>query len=154
MSIAGRRIMRWPEWPPARHRGDELLAVARRPGHHRRVRGVRRERVHVVHRRTRGQAVAERRVPAPGDLVPADLGHLQATGAERLHPALEQAETAVPAHLRGGLEQQLHAEADTEDRHACIVALADGTVEAELGIARIAFGNAPTPGSTSASAAA
>ena len=56
---------------------------------------------------------------------PADVRQLQAGRANRLDRALEQAEAARAAVLGGGLEEELHPEADSEQRHAGGDALGD-----------------------------
>ena len=51
--------------------------------------------------------------------------------ASGAHVAAQQPEPLAPLELDRALEQQLHAEADAEQRHARLGALADHLVEAE-----------------------
>ena len=74
-------------------------------------------------------------------------GHLQARRVERARPARAAARAPRRRPLARGLEQQLHAQADAEHRHAGREPLARAArrARARAGCS-IAFGNAPTPG--------
>ena len=75
------------------------------------------QRVHVVERASsRGQAGGQRRRPLEADLVPADVGHAEPPGAQRRDHARDQTQPEGGLELLGALKQQLHAEADTEQR--------------------------------------
>ena len=78
-----------------------------------------------------GQAGVELRLAPPGHRAPADVGNLQPGGVQALHRPLQQADPLRAPQLGGALEQQLHAHADADDRHAGVAALVQKLVEAE-----------------------
>ena len=71
-------------------------------------------------------------MPLPADRRPADVRDLEARGVELADLALQQAEAGGAAELGRGLEEELQAEADAEDRPAAVAPLADQPVEPEL----------------------
>ena len=155
MSTAGSRIMRrgpgrrssaagaaragpdfsgW-DWRPytgaRRHHAHELAAVVGRAEHVVHVRGPRGEGVRVVEGARVGQARHELARAPPGHGVPADLRHLEPVRLEVDHGPLEQADALGAAALGRRLEQQLHAQAEPEQRHAGRHPLAQQLVEPE-----------------------
>ncbi len=109
----------------------ELGAVLGRAEHVLGARRPRRERVRVVEGARVGQPVVQHAAAPPRHRVPADLRHLQARGVEVLDGALQQADALRAAQLGRRLEQQLHAHAETDQRHARVDALAQQLVEAQ-----------------------
>src|SRR3954470_9865834 len=112
----------------ARDRADELAAVLS-GSEDDAVRRDRRERMHVGERRGIGESFDERRRLLPGNRVPADLRDLEPWRVKCAHLAREQTESVGATQLHRALEQQLHAEADPEHRHALAVTLVDELVE-------------------------
>src|SRR4051812_42530259 len=68
----------------------------------------------------------------PAHRGPADVRDLVAVGLQRGHDAAEQREPARALVLHRGVEEQLHAEADAEDRHAGLDPPGDQLVEPDL----------------------
>src|SRR5215208_807695 len=83
--------------------------------------------MHVVEGDRVAQALGQRRLALERHPVPPDVRELGRL--ERRHLAGQQAEPQSALVLRGGLEQQLHAEADAEHRRATARAFADHLVE-------------------------
>ena len=109
---------------------DELAAVvADRDGV---LAALGREGVHVVVGRASPRLGRQRRRALEADGVPADVRQLQALGAQRHDPAAQQAEALGAAELLGALEEQVHPQAQPDDRHARGRALAHERVEAAV----------------------
>jgi hypothetical protein len=66
-------------------------------------------------------------------VVPADVRDPQAAGAQRRHIPGDQAQPGGALELVGALEQQLHAEADAQQRLAVVGDLAQQPDEPQLG---------------------
>ena len=82
------------------------------------------------------QPVGDVARPPPGDRVPADVRNLQARARRAPRSGPAAADPLRPTVLGAALVEQLHAEADAEDRHAGVAALAQQPVEAELAYRR------------------
>src|SRR5262249_2129393 len=98
-----------------RDRRDEALAVVAAAEDDALVGRVRRERVHVVEGAAGPEAIDERRIGRPLDEVPADVRQLRGAG-ELADLAAQDAEAFGAAELGRCLEQELHAQADAEQR--------------------------------------
>jgi hypothetical protein len=79
-----------------------------------------------------GQPLGQRRATLEAHLVPADMRDSQAGPAQRRHLSGDQAEPIRPLELLGTVEQQLHPQADPEQRRAAGDPLADRLDETEL----------------------
>src|SRR5688572_23136155 len=111
----------------ARHAGGELDTVLRRRGHHVRIGRLRKVRVHEVHPIAVADVRERGRAPADGQPIPSHVGHLQAeTGGKAHHAAAEYPEPPDAGRLLAFLEEDLHADADAEERPAGSGGLAYG----------------------------
>src|SRR6185369_11981399 len=99
----------------ARH---ELDGIARRRRDDRRIRRLDIVRIHEVHAHTWREAFEMRRTPLDVELVPSHVRNLERMVArlEPAHAAGKDAETFDAPELVALLEQDLHADADSEER--------------------------------------
>ena len=77
------------------------------------------------------QIAPNRRVTHARDFAPADVRQLLTPGIESTHLARKQPQAGRAAVLLGALEEQLHAHAAAEQRHARLRALAQQRIEAQ-----------------------
>ncbi len=90
------------------------------------------QRMDVVEGAAFGQLACQRRSgPGEGDLVPADVGQLQACARQRADLAGDQAEALGSALLAGALEGELHPQTDPQHRGSGGDALAQELAEPE-----------------------
>ena len=80
-------------------------------------------------------------------------GSFRPRGSSRTTRAGQQPEAGRALVLVGAIEEQLHAEAQADDRHAGLARARTTSSRPSARRRRIASGNAPTPGTTSPSAA-
>ncbi len=97
---------------------DERPAVVAHTEHVLLVQRVRDVGVHVVEGCRVGESFEQRRPRAPANLTPADVRKLQRRRVERTNRAADQPEALGASVLVGAVEQQLHAQAAAEQRHA------------------------------------